>query len=61
MRMAPLFLQRAHKGLKNGHHMEGVPSKGRSDKRGMIEGGVSVEHTGLLESPGADGSSGVLG
>ena len=38
--------------------MEGVPLKGRSGRRGMAGGRVLVKQVGLLESPGADISSG---
>ena len=43
---------------KNGHPMEGVPSKGRSSRRGMAGGGVLGEWVGLHESPGAVSCSG---
>ena len=33
---------------KNGHPMEGVPSKGRSGRRGVVEGGVLGKQVGLL-------------
>ena len=40
--------------------MEGVPSKWRSSGRGIAGGGVLSEQTGLLESPAADSSSGLV-
>ena len=42
---------------KNECPMEGVPSKGRSGRRGMVGGWFSGEWVGLLESPGAVSSS----
>ena len=42
----------------NGCPSEGVPTKGRSDRRGARGGGVPVGQDGLLEEPGAGDSSG---
>ena len=56
--MVPLLLGRASKGLKEwALHGRGA-LKGRSGRKGVAGGGVSVECVGLLERPGAHGSSG---
>ena len=43
---------------KNECPMEGVPSKGRSGRRGMAGGRVLGEQVGLLKNPGAVSSPG---